>query len=320
MGGGAGADRLHRLLEVGRREPRRRRSSTIMCWPRSRRSTRSARRSASKACTRSAIASPGRCWPRRWRCSPARGEADKVASATFFTAQVDFSEAGDLKLFIGDEQMELIRQLSADKGYLDGRYMAATFNLLRGPRPDLVLRHQQLPARRGLSAVRPAPLERRHHQPAGGLAPRLSAAALPGEQTGPARRDDVDGTPIDLRLVKTPSYVQAGREDHIAPAQSVWKITHHFTGPLRFVLAGSGHIAGVVNPPEARQISILDQRGEGGHARAVRRRRHRDQGQLVAGLDAAGSGAFPTRRCRRRACASRARAGSRRSRMRRGAM
>src|SRR5207253_5322738 len=62
----------------------------------------------------------------------ARGEADKVASATFFTAQVDFSEAGDLKLFLGDEQLELIRQLSAEKGYLDGRYMAATFNLLRG--------------------------------------------------------------------------------------------------------------------------------------------------------------------------------------------
>ena len=59
--------------------------------------------------------------------------------------------------------------------------------------------------------------------------------------------------PIDLRKVKTPTYVQAGREDQIAPPQSVWKITHHFTGPLRFVLAGSGHIAGVVNPPEARK-------------------------------------------------------------------
>ena len=51
--------------------------------------------------------------------------------------------------------------------------------------------------------------------------------------------------------MKTPTYVQAGREDHIAPPQSVWKITHHFSGPLKFVLAGSGHIAGVVNPPEA---------------------------------------------------------------------
>ena len=53
--------------------------------------------------------------------------------------------------------------------------------------------------------------------------------------------------------MKTPTYVQAGREDHIAPPQSVWKITHHFQGPMRFVLAGSGHIAGVVNPPEAQK-------------------------------------------------------------------
>jgi polyhydroxyalkanoate synthase len=62
---------------------------------------------------------------------------------------------------------------------------------------------------------------------------------------------EADGTPIDLTKVKVPSYVQAGREDHIAPAESVWKITDHFSGPLEFVLAGSGHIAGVVNPPEA---------------------------------------------------------------------
>jgi polyhydroxyalkanoate synthase subunit PhaC len=57
------------------------------------------------------------------------------------------------------------------------------------------------------------------------------------------------GIPIDLRKVATPSYIQAGREDHIAPAPSVWKIREHFSGPLKFVLAGSGHIAGVVNPP-----------------------------------------------------------------------
>jgi polyhydroxyalkanoate synthase len=63
----------------------------------------------------------------------------------------------------------------------------------------------------------------------------------------------IDGTPINLSKVKTPTYVQAGREDHIAPAKSVWKITHHFQGPLRFVLAGSGHIAGVVNPPAAQK-------------------------------------------------------------------
>jgi polyhydroxyalkanoate synthase len=181
----------------------------------------------------------------------ARGEAAKVASATFFTAQVDFSEAGDLKLFIGDEQMEMIRQLSADKGYLDGRYMAATFNLLRGrdliwnyvtsnylmgedyPQFDLLYWNgdtTNLPAKWHRAYLTQLYRENRLVQP-GGLT--------------------IDGTPIDLRTVKTPTYVQAGREDHIAPPQSVWKIIHHFAGPMRFVLAGSGHIAGVVNPPEA---------------------------------------------------------------------
>jgi polyhydroxyalkanoate synthase len=181
----------------------------------------------------------------------ARGEADKVASATFFTAQVDFSEAGDLKLFINDEQLGLIKQLSQDKGYLDGRYMAATFNLLRGrdliwnyvtsnylmgedyPQFDLLFWNgdtTNLPAKWHIAYLQQLYRENRLVQPGG-----ISIA----------------GTPIDLRTVKTPTYVQAGREDHIAPPQSVWKITHHFSGPLRFVLAGSGHIAGVVNPPEA---------------------------------------------------------------------
>ncbi|HYD11335.1 MAG TPA: class I poly(R)-hydroxyalkanoic acid synthase [Allosphingosinicella sp.] len=181
----------------------------------------------------------------------ARGEADKVASATFFTAQVDFSEAGDLKLFIGDEQLELIRQLSAEKGYLDGRYMAATFNLLRGrdliwsyvtsnyllgeDYPQFDLLHWN-----GDTTNLPADWHRAYLQ----QLYRENRLVQPGGVT-------IDGTPIDLRLVKTPTYVQAGREDHIAPPESVWKITHHFAGPLRFVLAGSGHIAGVVNPPEA---------------------------------------------------------------------
>jgi polyhydroxyalkanoate synthase subunit PhaC len=181
----------------------------------------------------------------------ARGQADKVASATFFTAQVDFSEAGDLKLFIGDEQMELIRQLSADKGYLDGRYMAATFNMLRGrdliwsyvtnnylmgedyPQFDLLHWNSDttnLPADWHRAYLKQLYRENKLVQP-GGIT--------------------IDGVPIDLRTVKVPTYVQAGREDHIAPPQSVWKIIHHFSGPLKFVLAGSGHIAGVVNPPEA---------------------------------------------------------------------
>jgi polyhydroxyalkanoate synthase len=182
-----------------------------------------------------------------------RGEADKVASATFFTAQVDFSEAGDLNLFVADETLQLIDQLAADKGYLDGRYMAATFNLLRGR--DLIWNY-----------VTANYLMGEDYPPFDLLHWNSDTTNLPATWHHDYLRDFyrdnklvragelvVDGTPIDIHKVKTPAYVQAGREDHIAPAHSVWKITHYFQGPLRFVLAGSGHIAGVVNPPEAQK-------------------------------------------------------------------
>ena len=70
------------------------------------------------------------------------------------------------------------------------------------------------------------------------------------------------GTPIDLTRITTPAFVQAGREDHIAPPESVWKITRHVSGPLTFVLAGSGHIAGVVNPPAANKYQYWTNAGE----------------------------------------------------------
>ncbi len=182
-----------------------------------------------------------------------RDEADKVASATFFTAQVDFSEAGDLSLFVGDEQMKLIQQIAGDKGYMDGRYMAATFNLLRGR--DLIWSYV---VNNYLMGEDYPPFDLLHwngdttnlpakwHQTYLKQLYQENRLVTPGGIT-------IDGTPINIGKVRTPTYVQAGREDHIAPPQSVWKITHHFQGPLRFVLAGSGHIAGVVNPPEAQK-------------------------------------------------------------------
>ena len=179
-----------------------------------------------------------------------RGEADRVTSATFFTAQVDFEKAGELLHFIDDKQMEMIGALSPD-GYLDGRYLAATFNSLRGKDliwnyvvnnyllgedyPAFDLLHwngdvTNLPSRWHLDYLRDLYRDNRLVKP-----DSLSA----------------DGTPIDLTQVHTPSYVQAGKEDHIAPAESVWRITRHFQGDTTFLLAGSGHIAGVVNPPSA---------------------------------------------------------------------
>lgn len=180
----------------------------------------------------------------------ARGEADKVKSATFFTAQVDFSQAGDLTLFINDELLKLLDNLSSP-GFLDGRYMAATFNLLRGR--DLIWNYVvnnyllgetyplfDLLYWNGDTTNLPA----RWHRDYLTQLYRDNLLVVPGALS-------IAGTPIDLTKVSTPAYVQAGREDHIAPLASVWKLTEHFAGPMRFLLAGSGHIAGVVNPPSS---------------------------------------------------------------------
>ena len=180
----------------------------------------------------------------------ARGEADKVASATFFTAQVDFSKAGDLLHFVDDEQLALIGTLSPE-GFLDGRYLAATFNLLRGR--DLIWNYVTNNYLLGKDYV---PFDLLHWN---GDVTNLPAKWHLSYLTDLYRDNllvqpgalSIAGVPLDLRRVATPAYVQAGREDHIAPPESVWKLTELFQGPLRFVLAGSGHIAGVVNPPAA---------------------------------------------------------------------
>jgi len=180
----------------------------------------------------------------------ARGQAERIASATFLTAQVDFARAGDLTHFVDDEQLAMIGSLSPD-GYLDGRFMAATFNLLRGR--DLIWNYV---TNNYLLGEDYAAFDLLHWN---GDTTNLPAKWHLGYLTDLYRdnllvepgRLSVDGTPLDLTRVETPSYVQAGREDHIAPAESVWAITQLFRGPLRFVLAGSGHIAGVVNPPTA---------------------------------------------------------------------
>ncbi|APG62127.1 class I poly(R)-hydroxyalkanoic acid synthase [Sphingorhabdus lutea] len=189
------------------------------------------------------------------------GQADKVKSATFFTAQIDFTEAGDLLHFTSDQHMEMLEQLSSN-GYLDGRVMAATFNLLRGK--DLIWN----------TVV--------NHYLLGKDYPAFDLLYWNGDTTNLPRswhksylsdlyRDNllvepnrlsVIGTPIDLRIVKTPTYIQAGREDHIAPAKSVWKMQDHFSGPMRFVLAGSGHIAGVVNPPSSEKYQYWVNEGK----------------------------------------------------------
>ena len=182
----------------------------------------------------------------------AKDAADKVASATFFTAQVDFELAGDLKLFVDEGHLALLEQLSAP-GFLDGRYMAATFNLLRGR--DLIWNYVvnnylmgndyppfDLLYWNGDTTNLPAKWHRQYLTELY----RDNRLVVPGSLRA-------QGVPIDLHTIVTPAFIQAGREDHIAPADSVWRIMHHLSGPKNFVLAGSGHIAGVVNPPAAQK-------------------------------------------------------------------
>jgi len=181
----------------------------------------------------------------------AKSEAAKVASATFFTAQVDFEDAGDLKLFLGDETMATLDKLTAETGVLDGRVMAATFNLLRGR--DLIWNYV---VNNYLMGNDPPPFDLLHwngdvtNLPGGWHRDYLMRLYRENLLVRPGAIE-VMGVPIDLSRIETPSYIQAGREDHIAPSPSVWKLTRVLKGPIRFVLAGSGHIAGVVNPPAA---------------------------------------------------------------------
>ena len=182
----------------------------------------------------------------------ARGEADKVTSATFFTAQVDFAKAGELLHFVSDEQLALLDSVTRD-GFLDGRYMAAVFNQLRGR--DLIWNYV---TNNYLLGKEYAPFDLLHwngdttNLPATWHRHYLTDLYRDNLLSKPGALSAL-GTPIDLGKVATPSYIQAGREDHIAPPESVWALMRLFAGEKRFVLAGSGHIAGVVNPPAAQK-------------------------------------------------------------------
>jgi polyhydroxyalkanoate synthase subunit PhaC len=182
----------------------------------------------------------------------ARGD-DRIAACTFFTAQVDFTEPGELGVFIDEDQLASVEELMSKKGYLEGAEMATTFNMLRAN--DLIW---SFVVNNYLMGKDPFPFDLLFWN---ADATRMPAAmhsyylrnmyqknllVKPGGLT-------IDNVPIDLRKISIPVYLQAGKEDHIAPAKSVYKATQLFSGPVRFMLAGSGHIAGVVNPPRNKK-------------------------------------------------------------------
>ena len=180
---------------------------------------------------------------------------DRIAACTFFTAQIDFTDAGELTVFIDEEQIRNIETIINQRGYMDGSEMATTFNMLRSN--DLIW---SFVVNNYLMGKDPFPFDLLYWN---SDATRLPAAmhsyylrnmyqknllVQPGGIT-------LSSIPIDLRKVAVPCYIQAGKEDHIAPLKSVYKLTQVFSGPVRFMLAGSGHIAGVINPPKANKYN-----------------------------------------------------------------
>ncbi len=173
----------------------------------------------------------------------------RIAAATFFAAQADFEKAGDLRVFTDPTQVDALESEVRTRGYLDGAQMAATFNALRAN--DLIW---YFVINNYLLGKDPPVFDLLFWNadatrfPAQLLLDYLRAMY---QQNALAQKDRFEllGVPLDLSTVSIPMYIQASNEDHIAPAESVFRMVHLFGGPKRFVLAGSGHIAGVINPP-----------------------------------------------------------------------
>ncbi|RMF00239.1 MAG: alpha/beta fold hydrolase, partial [Alphaproteobacteria bacterium] len=172
----------------------------------------------------------------------------RISSATFLAAQTDFTKAGDLTVFIDEDQIKSVEERMAREGYLDGSRMAAVFNMLR-PR-DLIWPYV---VNNYLLGKQPAPFDLLYWNSDSTRMPAANHSFYLRNfyyQNKLAKGElELGGKKLDLGRVTVPVYELATREDHIAPAESVFIGSKLFGGPVRFVLAGSGHIAGVVNPP-----------------------------------------------------------------------
>ncbi len=180
---------------------------------------------------------------------------DRIKSATYFASLVDFSEPGELGVFIDEEHIKMIEKVMEKKGYLDGSQMATTFNMLRSN--DLIW---SFVINNYLMGKDPFPFDLLYWNSDSTRMPKAmhsfylrnmyqqNLLAQPGALT-------LLDTPIDLGAIKTPTTSIGTKEDHIAPWKSVYKSASHFGGEVNFILAASGHIAGIINPPVSGKYS-----------------------------------------------------------------
>jgi polyhydroxyalkanoate synthase len=181
-----------------------------------------------------------------------KGE-ERVASATFFVALLDFSAPGELGVFIDEAQVENLEKKMNERGYLEGSEMASTFNLLRAN--DLVW---SFVINNYLMGKDPFPFDLLYWNSDSTRMPaRMHSFYLRNmylkNLLGVPGGIVLEGVPIDLSKVEVPAYFISTAEDHIAPWKTTYKGSQYLGGEVRFVLGGSGHIAGIVNPPAAKK-------------------------------------------------------------------
>ncbi len=183
----------------------------------------------------------------------ARKQQKRVASATYFVALVDFADAGEVRVFIDEAQLAALDERMNERGFLDARDLHTTFNMLRAN--DLIW---SFVVNNYLLGRDPFPFDLLYwnsdstRMPAAMHSFYLHKMYQENLLSRPGSLE-LCGVPVDLRKIRTPSYIVSTKEDHIAPWKSVYAATQLYKGPCRFVLGASGHIAGVVNPPAANK-------------------------------------------------------------------
>jgi polyhydroxyalkanoate synthase len=177
---------------------------------------------------------------------------NRIKSATFFVTMVDFTEAGELSVFIDEEQLAALEERMNERGYLEGRDMATTFNMLRAN--DLIW---SFVVNNYLLGKEPFPFDLLYWNADSTRMPAAMHSFYLRQMYQENRLVEpggitLGGVPIDLGKIRTPAFLLSTREDHIAPWRSTYAATRLYKGPVKFVLSASGHIAGVVNPPGSK--------------------------------------------------------------------